>query len=98
MHPYVKIFWLCYLSIESPSFAHIIFSFVSLSLILVKCLIHLKTSQGNFGNLTTVNISFYLEVHVFRYPRGLKTRDLVGYVKINWKPPLISSEISLAPN
>ena len=56
MHPCVEIFWLCYLSIESPSFAHICFSFVSLSLILAKCLIHLKTLQGNFGNLTTVNI------------------------------------------
>ena len=70
MHPCVEIFWLCYLSIELPSFAHICFSFVMLLLILTKCLIHLKTLQGNFGNLTTVNISFNLEVHVFRYSRG----------------------------
>ena len=56
MHPDIEIFWLCYLSIESPSFTHISFSFVSLLLILAKCLIHLKTLQGNFGNLTTVNI------------------------------------------
>ena len=56
MHPCVKMFWLGYLPIESPSFAHICFSFESLSLILAKCLLHLKTLQGNFGNLTTVNI------------------------------------------
>ena len=56
MHPCVEIFWLCYLSIESPSFAHICFRFVSLSFIFGKCLIHLKTLLGNFGNLTTVNI------------------------------------------
>ena len=35
-------------SIELPSFAHICFSFVSFSLILAKCLIHLKTLSGNF--------------------------------------------------
>ena len=79
MHPYVEIFWLFYLSIESPSFAHIFFSFVSLSLILAKCLIrHKKKSQGSFGNFTTVNILFNLEVQVFRYPGGKENEGFGG--------------------
>ena len=43
-------------SIESPPFAYTCFNLISLSLILAKRLIHLKTLQGNLGNLTTVNI------------------------------------------
>ena len=83
MHPYVEIFWLCYLSIKSPSFAHICFSFVKLPLILAKCLIHLKTLQGNFGNLIAVNIK-----SMFSVTRGCrKMKYLVGHVKVNWKPP-----------
>ena len=83
MLPCVEIYWLCCLFIESPSFAHILFSFVSVSLILAKCLVHLKTLQGNFGNLTTVNnISFNQEVHAFRFPRGRKKKGFVGYVKV----------------
>ena len=92
MHPYVEFFWLCYLAIESPSFAHICFSFVSLSLILAKCLIHLKTLQGNFGNLTN------LEVHVFSYLKGYENKGLGGVYESELETSLLLLEINLAPN
>ena len=58
----------------------------------------LKPYKGTFGNLTTVNnISFNLEVHAFRYPRGYENEGL-GWVCESELETLPGSEISLAPN
>ena len=68
--------------------AHICFRFVSLSLILAKCLIPFKILQGNFGNLTTVN-NFLPLKSMFSVIRGGNiTRDLVGYVNCKLETPL----------
>ena len=48
MFPYVEIYSLYCSSIELPSFAHIFFSFISLSFILAKCLIRLENIIREF--------------------------------------------------
>ena len=58
----------------------------------------LKYYKGIFGNLTTVNISFNLEVHTFHYPRGLENEGHGGVCERELENPLPASEISLAPN
>ena len=58
--PCVEIYWLCWLSNEFCSFAHIFFSFVSLSFILAKCLIRLKNITREFGKFDYSEIYFVL--------------------------------------
>ena len=60
MLPRVEIYSLCCLSIELPSFAHIFFSFVSLSFILAKNLIRLKNITREFWNFDYSEIYFVL--------------------------------------
>ena len=97
MHPCVEIFCLCYLSIESPSFVYICFSFVSLSLILAKRLFHLKHYKGILEIWLRLIFS-YFEVHVVRYLRGYENEGLGGVCESELETPLAASGISLAPN
>ena len=87
MHPYVEIFWLCYLSIESPSFAHVFFSFV---LILAKCLIHLKKLRGIFRNLTTVNITLTWKSMFSVILEGYENEGLGGVCESKLETPSAS--------
>ena len=86
MHSCVEIFWYCYLSIESSSFAYIYFSFVSLSLILTKRLIAPLKHYQRILDIWLQLIFFNLEVRFSAIWWGRKTKDLVGYVKLNWYP------------
>ena len=73
-------------SIESSSFVRICFSVVSLSLILAKRLIAtLKHYRGILEILLQLTFS-NLEVRFSAIWGGNKTKDLVGYVKVNWYP------------
>ena len=100
MPPCVEIYWLCCLSIELPSFAHIFFNFVSLSFILAKCLIRLKNITREFWKFDYSEIYFVLtEKSILSVIRGgRKTKDLVGYVKVKLETPSPALEMSLAPN
>ena len=93
MPPCVEIYWLYRLSIELPSFAHIFFSFVSLSVILAECLIRLKNITREFWKFDDSEIYF-----VLTYPRGYEKEGLGGVCESEIGNPLASVEMSLAPN
>ena len=86
MHPSVEIFWLFYLSIESFSFAHIYFSFVSLSLIFAKRFIATLKHYERILDIWLQLIFCNLEVRFSAIWGGWKTKDLLVYVKVNWYP------------
>ena len=102
MFPYVEIYSLCCLSVELPSFAHIFFSFVSLSFILAKCLIRLKSITREFWKFDYSEIYFVLTkksmLSVIWWGGGMKTKDLVGVCEHEIGTPLASVGMSLAQN
>ena len=60
MFPRVEIYSLCCLSVELPSFAHIFFSFISLSFIFASCLIRLENIIREFWKFDYNEIYFVL--------------------------------------
>ena len=73
--------------IQSSSFTHICFSFVSLSLILAKRLIATLKHYKRILEVCLQLIFSNLAVRFSDIWGGRKTKDLVGYVKVNWIPP-----------
>ena len=73
-------------SVDLIYFAHICFSLVSLSLILVKRLIASLKHYMRILETSLQLILSSLEVRSSSIWRGMKTKDLVLYVKVNWYP------------
>ena len=95
----VEIYWLCCLSIEFPSFAHIFFSFVSLSFVLAKRLIRLKNITRVFWKFDYSEKYFFnLVVHAFRYPRGYENEGLGGLCESDIGKPRASVGDESGPN
>ena len=86
MLPCVEIYCLCYLSIKSPSFAPLFSASYRFHLFSLNVLFILKTLHGNSGNLTAVNNILTSKSMLSVIRGGRKTKGLVGYVKVNWKP------------
>ena len=85
----VVIFWLFFpLSIRLLSCVSVSnsYRFQSLSLILAKRLIATLKHYKGILEIWVLLIFSNLEVRSFRYLRGRKTKDLVGYVKVKWYP------------
>ena len=100
MLPCIEIDWLCCLPIESPSFAHTCFSFLSLSFTLAKCLIRLKNITREFWKFNYSEIYFVLtkKSMLSVIQGGMKTKNLVGCVKMKLETPSPALEMSLAIN
>ena len=73
-------------SINSSSFAHICFSIVLLPLILAKRLIATLKHYKRILEIWQQLIFSNLEVCFSAIWGGMKTKDLVVYVKVNWCP------------
>ena len=86
MHSCVEIFWMCYFLCRFDSFAFICLSLVSLSLILAKRLIAFLKHYKRILEIWLQLMLSNLEVRSSVIWGGMKTKDLVVYVKVNWHP------------